>query len=327
MDTTFSHHERIATPHRCNFVTIPANPNLILYNNATDSWFKPSWLYSLPELEFGIFSRGSVDYANLTYQGESFFFFSEGQCQTYTSLRNADGLWLASMILVIISWAVALILSFALIISSCCAFSNAGYYTIGTLFIVICGACQGLIFLSLNSTLCSNNPDLPSFPELEKLLEGQNPYNLPLYADFCAISTGAILCIISTCGYVITGLTCFCLRKQQPPVVAQEEETKAAVAADGAAQDAAEGEPTNEDEDGADEGGEEQGDEENEQQEQEEQEDVEAAEGGEEEPVAKDETDEKKDDVGASQSSTAKSEEQNLGGSGTNATSSATTAP
>lgn len=107
-----------------------------------------------------------------------------------------------------LSWVLAFLLSFCLLISTCCAFPRQAYRAIGALLILVCCPLQALVFLVLTSNMCTANPQLTTIPVSDTL----NLLEINYFANNCQLGTAAYLAISAVVGYFWTGLLCLCLR-------------------------------------------------------------------------------------------------------------------
>lgn len=94
----------------------------------------------------------------------------------------------------VISWAAGLILVVLTLGSACYSFPEATYRTIGMTWIGLCTTLALLLFLALDSNLCTENPVLEEL-QLEAF-----------YQDKCELGPGAVSVIIGGIGFFLTGV-------------------------------------------------------------------------------------------------------------------------
>lgn len=117
-------------------------------------------------------------------------------CTEFIDDANLDSKWKAAISLQAVSWAVAvflIVLSFAAICFDC---GPPMYLAMGFGWIFICTIFTGLIFLVLDSRLCTNNP----------VIQG-NPFLRGNYRDECTLGRGSVSLILAICGFFVTGLS------------------------------------------------------------------------------------------------------------------------
>lgn len=164
--------------------------------SGADTFETGIFLHRKTDVVFDGLTLDDLDFNNLNVTMEKY-----DACKPYSNeiLKDADIYWKGSMGFMCVSWLAGLILTLALFASSCCGGNSSYYRTLGINILLFPLLFQGLIFLSMQSDLCEENPFLT------ELLQDQEAGNS------CEIGPSSGLIAGSMIGYFLAAVTTCCL--------------------------------------------------------------------------------------------------------------------
>jgi hypothetical protein len=182
----------------CRLVTIPVNP---------DFNFSAVGVDAPPDIQYGLFGRRRLDLEGFSWDNSTMQFtvYYTSACYSFPEAVEKDRPWKSAVVMSIISYIWAAIFIAVLFVAGCTGgLSSKTLMFIGLNFSVIITTFMGLIFLFMNSKICTNNP----FSDIGTL------QGVGLYEDSCSLGSSGIMVIVAVVIYFLTGLGCCMLAKK-----------------------------------------------------------------------------------------------------------------
>jgi len=178
-------------------------------------------------LETGIFTFRAIAGINLDTDNGNLDLIVQDSCVAYPGelARWLDGGWKGAIVTQAIGWFLALIIIGILFSAACCQCHKNFFRGIGAFILLVLCVFNGMIFIAMNSNLCTNNPLLWILPlDYPDAFVG-GPGSL---TSSCKLGPASTMSIISTVCYFLSGIACCFLgrddKKAATAVVQADEE-------------------------------------------------------------------------------------------------------